>query len=404
VPARTLSLIWPSDPTRYAPARHRRACRYEALLPAPLSELSLRISAETAGLISDAEQAIHELNAAAVPALAPLARLLLRTESIASSKVEGLQLGVAELARAEVRREVGLRVSASAVEILANIDAMQLAVTEAAHAQTFGVRELCAIHARLLAQTPGLSRYAGVVRDTQNWIGGNDYTPCGAEFVPPPPEHVGLLLEDLCAAVNDEQMPPVMQAALVHAQFETIHPFADGNGRTGRALIHVVLRRRGLTPAYVPPISVVLSQDRTRYVDGLIASRTDRVETWVAQFAVTCASAAMLARAYVQRVQAFADRWRAQVLALANAPRADAAVWALLEMLPALPVITAPVAVAVTGRAKAAVYAGLEQLEAAGVLLPLPGTPRNRTWEVDGMLELLAAMEEGRVGGWPRGE
>jgi hypothetical protein len=79
-------------------------------------------------------------------------------------------------------------------------------------------------------------------------------------------------------------------------------------------------------------------------------------------------------------------------------------VWALLEMLPALPVITAPVAVAVTGRAKAAVYAGLEQLEAAGVLLPLPGTPRNRTWEVDGMLELLAAMEEGRVGGGPRGE
>jgi Fic family protein len=102
------------------------------------------------------------------------------------------------------------------------------------------------------------------VRDQQNWVGGNDYNPCGADFVPPPPEDVAPLIADLCRAVNDDSFPPVVQAALVHAQFETIHPFADGNGRAGRALIHVVLKRRGLTTAYVPPIAYTCSLARHR--------------------------------------------------------------------------------------------------------------------------------------------
>jgi Fic family protein len=113
---------------------------------------------------------------------------------------------------------------------------------------------------------------AGRIRTVQNWIGGNDYNPCGADFVPPP-EHVGDLLDDLCAAVNDDVLPSLIQAALVHAQFETIHPFEDGNGRAGRALIHVVLKRRGVATHYVPPISALFANSRQRYIDGLTAFR-----------------------------------------------------------------------------------------------------------------------------------
>jgi Fic family protein len=112
---------------------------------------------------------------------------------------------------------------------------------------------------------------------SSNWIGGNDYNPCGADFVPPPPEYVDALLSDLCDAINNASLPPLVQAALVHAQFETIHPFDDGNGRMGRTLVQVILRRRGVAPAYVPPVSVVLAAERDRYIQGLTHYRADRV-------------------------------------------------------------------------------------------------------------------------------
>ena len=397
MPARRVALIWQYDPLLYAPARYRKACGYEAYIPAPLAELELSLGAGTAGVVSDAETAIQRLNAAAHPALAPLARLLLRTESIASSKVEGLQIGVRELARAEARAEAGQRVGPSALDVLANIDAMQLAVDAATQADRFTADRITEIHARLMAHALNATRIAGAVRTTQNWIGGNDYNPCGADFVPPPPEHVVSLLEDVCVAVNDETLPPLVQAALVHAQFETIHPFADGNGQTGRALVQVVLRRRGLAPAYVPPISIVLAHAKARYIAGLTDFREGRIESWVEHFAVAAARAAKLADGYLQSVQRLVDTWRELLRAAAHVPRADAAAWAVIDVLPAHPVLTAPAAVAATGRGKAPVYDAIRQLVEAGVLLPLSASARNQSWEAVGLLELLGEMEEGRA-------
>jgi len=97
--------------------------------------------------------------------------------------------------------------------------------------------------------------------------------PCSAAFVPPPPELVPGLIEDLCVICNDDSLPAVAQAALAHAQFETIHPFADGNGRTGRGLIHLVLRRRELATRVLPPISLILATWAKDYIDGLTATR-----------------------------------------------------------------------------------------------------------------------------------
>ncbi|MGI8546994.1 MAG: Fic family protein [Gemmatimonadaceae bacterium] len=396
MPGNLIPQTWQYDPTLDAPLAYRRACRYEAFIPDELTSLALQLDASLAGLVSEAENALRELNDQGGPALAPLARLLLRTESIASSKVEGMQLGVRELARAEARAESGIAPSPTAVEVLANIDTMVLAVDDAAEVERFGESEIVAIHRRLLERAPH-RHIAGRVRTQQNWIGGNDYNPCGAAFVPPPPEEVNRLLADLCQAINDDTLPPLVQAALVHAQFETIHPFDDGNGRTGRALVHVVLRRRGIAPRFLPPISVIFAGAKDRYIAGLTRFRGDGVTHWIEHFAAATVRASRLARAYIEAVRALQERWRQQVRAADKVPRADAAAWAIIDLLPAHPMISAPVAAAVTNRAKGRVYEGIEQLVAAGVLLPLSEGRRNRWWEAAGLLDLIAQLEAGQL-------
>jgi Fic family protein len=391
---RVVTLTWEHEPSLQAPAKYRRACRYEAFIPDPLLGSDLTLSAEAAGVAAEAEAAIRDLNAHARPALAPHARLLLRTESIASSKVEGLQLGVGELARAEARMGTGGRVSPTAVEVMANIHAMELTIDEAASSGRLESKQILAIHRKLMERLSN-PKIAGKLRTVQNWIGGNDYNPCGADFVPPPPEHVEELMEDLCAFLNHETLPPLVQAALLHAQFETIHPFDDGNGRTGRALIHVVLRRRGVAPAYVPPISVVLAAARERYIRGLTDYRADRTDLWIEGFSAAALRAARLASEYLSAVEDLAASWRASLSASPKAPRAGAAAWAIIDVLPGHPIITAPVAAVATDRSKPQIYQGLAQLESAGVLVPLSSGKRNQSWEAVGLLELLSGLEAG---------
>lgn len=277
---------------------------------------------------------------------------------------------------------------------------MVLAVDEASAVERFGEDDILAIHRRLLEGAPHGSRIAGGFRSTQNWIGGNDYNPCGADFVPPPPEEVPRLLDDLSFIINDDLLPPLVQAALVHAQFETIHPFDDGNGRTGRALVHVVLRRRGVAPQFVPPISVVFASDRGRYISGLTSFREsceDGVLKWIEHFAAATHRAARLATAYVHALRDLQESWRERLRTLGWNPRADAAAWAVINALPAHPMISAPVAEAMTGRDRSRIYEAIGQLTAAGVLLPLSAGRRNRWWEAAGLLELIEQLEAGEL-------
>ncbi len=366
-------------------------------IPDRLADLSLTLDGAAAGIVSDAEGAIRELNAHRSDALAALARLLLRTESLSSSRMEGLSVGARALARAELRAEAGMRVGPTAREVLSNIDAMQAAMDAASADCPFTETDIAGIHERVMASAPN-SHVAGRVRTLQNWIGGNDYNPCGADFVPPPPEEVGPLLADLTDAVNREDLPPLVQAALVHAQFETIHPFEDGNGRTGRALVQVVLRRRGIAPSYVPPISVMLAAERDAYIDGLGEFRLGEPMRWVARFAVACARAATLAARYLDAVGDLQTEWRRLLAAAAN-PRSDAAAWMLIEALPAHPVISTAGVVAVTGRTKAAVHGAVAQLVDAGVLIPVSTSKRNRLWEASGLLHLVEGLDAGRPPG-----
>jgi Fic family protein len=382
---------WQYDPALYAPPRYRRSCGYDAFVPDPLTDTLPPIDPAVAGTVSAAEDAVRRLNSVAQPALAPLARLLLRTESIASSKVEGMQVDARTLARAEARAEAGHSISTETAEILANIDAMQLVVEEAATADALAVRHIFDIHRALLARAANADRTAGVVRATQNWIGGNDYNPCGADFVPPPVDHVQRLLDDLVDFCSDDSLPPLVQAAIAHGQFETIRPFEDGNGRTGRALVQLVLRRRGIAPAYVPPISVVLAADKARYIEGLVAFRESREDEWLEAFAVATARAAELATSYLERVQALQVEWRQRLSGVVK--RADAAALLIVDELPGHPIISTAVAVALTGRTRPAVQQAIDQLVEARVLLPLSEGRRNRQWEAAGLLDVLADLE-----------
>jgi Fic family protein len=385
------SAVWIHDGSTYAPSRYRKSCRYDAFIPAAVIDFNDSLPADLVGVITEAEAAVRSLNARANPALRPLARLLLRTESIASSKVEGLQVDARTLARAETKADAGQPPGPVVREVLANIDAMELAVEEAAAMDRLEPAHLIEIHRALMRNAPN-AQVAGRLRTTQNWIGGNDYNPCGADFVPPPPGEVDGLLDDLCTFADADHLSPLVQAAVAHAQFETVHPFDDGNGRTGRALIHILLRRRGLAPAYVPPISVVFSANRDRYIAGLTRFRNGDVGDWLESFATATAQAASLAEQYLRRVCDLQDLWRAR-LGQSITLRADAAAWAIIDELPAHPVITLPVAEAATGRSRSSTNAGLAHLADAGVLTPLSESKRNRSWEADGLLDLLAELD-----------
>jgi Fic family protein len=388
--------IWAYDPTVPGPMRYRRACAYQVFIPDPVESLELTLDGELAGLIAEAEAGIAALNMTYGRPLAPLARLLLRTESIASSRVEGMQADARSLARGEVAHDTGRLIGSEVAEILANIDAMQFAIETAAVAARIERQHLLGTHQVLLARA--LPERAGKTRTSQGWIGGNPYNPCDAAYVPPPEDRIDDLLVDLCRFCTEDRFSPLVQAAIAHAQFETIHPFDDGNGRTARALVQVLLRRRGIAPAFIPPISVVLAAQKERYITGLVAYRDDNLGGWLEMFAVAAARSARLAERYLGRVADLQESWRAQ-LREAYDLRSDAAAWGLIDVLPGYPIVTVAVAVAAMGssgirRARSAVQVAIGQLEDAGVLHPVSISKRNRSWEADGLLDLVSALEQ----------
>jgi len=238
-------------------------------------------------------------------------------------------------------------------------------------------------------------KIAGNIRTVQNWIGGNNYNPCGADFVPPPPESLDDLLVDLCTFCNDDALSPLVQAAIAHAQFETMHPFEDGNGRTGRALVQVILRRTGLAPSYVPPISVMLAKHKETYIRGLTLFRDGDVDGWLEIFAAATASAAQLAQRYVRHVADLQESWRNQLRAADSPPRSDAAAWAIIDVLPAHPVITVKIAMAATSRTRPAIVNAVQQLTGAGILVPLSDSGKNKAWEAADLLDAIVGLEEG---------
>jgi len=398
--SRVIQRHWPGNPDALS-RRGRMPCDYEAYVPDPLLGRAVTLDGDVAADVTDAETALTLLNAQAT-ALADtegLARLLLRAESVASSRIEGLEVGARKLLRTEAARELGERIiDLTATEVIGNINAMNGAVREVGPGDPITVDILLAFHQRLMANSrPGAQ--AGRLRDRQNWIGGSDYNPCSAAFVPPPPDLVPGLIDDLCAFCNDDSLPAVAQAALAHAQFETIHPFADGNGRTGRGLIHLVLRRRGLATRVLPPISLILATWARDYVDGLTATRYQGPPTsdaaraglnqWIGTFAGACVRAAEDATSFENRVEQIESQWRAQVGQIRSGSATDL----LLRALPGAPILSASAAAELTDRSFPQANEAITRLVSAGVLKQISVGKRNRAFEARDIINAFTDLE-----------
>ena len=399
--AEVVKLRWLPAQSSGLSRRDRQGCDYEAYVPDRLIGRKLQLDARTAADVADAELAIAELNRD-VRALAnseAIARLLLRAEAVASSKIEGLEVGGRRLLKAQLARQLDdARPDVTAIEVLNNVEAMSWAVEHLSDRTSVSVSDLLTVHERLLVGTR-LEQHGGRLREVQNWIGGSGYNPCSAAFVPPPPELVEKLLEDLCEFCNDDAIPAVAQAAIAHAQFETIHPFVDGNGRAGRALIHVILRRRGLAPTFVPPISLVLATRAADYIEGLTRTRylgrpdgldaTEEINDWVAFFAGACRRAVSDAQQYEQRVAEIQQKWRERL----GRVRRDSASDLLLEALPGAPVLTVQSAAALIGRSGQATNEAVARLLDAGVLAQTTVGKRNRAFETPELIDAFTALE-----------
>lgn len=400
VVASVVKVRWAPDPSSGLPRRDRAGCDYEAYVPDDLAGRAFSLGGSTAADVTDAERTVERLNreASGLADSEAMARLLLRAEAVASSRIEGLEVGSRRLLRAQLAQRLGETADVSATEVLNNIEAMRWAVDTLSAAEAITVEDLLAIHARLLTGTR-TDQHAGTLRTVQNWIGGSACNPCSAAYVPPPPEHVPSLMEDLCAFCNDDNLPAIVQAAVAHATFETIHPFVDGNGRTGRVLVHVLLRRRGLAPVVVPPVSLVLATWADDYVAGLTATRyrgdassPDAVaglNRWIVLFAAATSRSVRDAEAYQQQIGDVQARWRQRLGPL----RKDSAAARLLNALPGAPIITVQSAAALIGRSEQAVNQAIPRLQQAGVLNQTTVGRRNRAFEAVDLIDAFTALE-----------
>ncbi|MGH7765213.1 MAG: Fic family protein [Candidatus Dormibacteraceae bacterium] len=394
-------LQWEPQLGAELPRRDRRGCQYEAYIPDPLMGRPITLDGTTAADVTDAEKAVIQFTREARTLLnsEALARLLLRAEAVASSKIEGLEIGSRRLLRAQAARGIGEEpADVTALEVLNNLDAMSWAIDTLSAKKAITTKDLLAIHARLLTDTR-LEEHGGRIRTTQNWIGGSDHNPCSASFVPPPPEHVKALLDDLSAFCNGEDLPAVAQAAMAHAQFETIHPFVDGNGRTGRALIHVVLRRRGLVTDVVPPVSLVLATWSKDYVAGLTMTRYpgapdsreahEGLNRWTALFATAIRRAVTDAQLYEEQVREIQARWRSRLGRVRSGSAADL----LIDALPGAPVLTVHSAASLIERSEQAVNEALPRLLDAGVISQTTIGRRNRAFEAAEVVDAFTDLE-----------
>jgi Fic family protein len=380
-------VVWRPRSAQAVGRRHRRPVRISAYVPDPIAAWDApEIGGAAASIVAEADRAVADLNreAPALTGLEALARQLLRQESVASSRIEGLVIGQRRLARAAF--DAGG--DDTACQIVANIRAMERAIAIGSAERAFTYDDLIDIHESLLRPTRD-AHLAGRVREEQNWLGGRGYSPIDAEFVPPPAEHVEGLLRDLVTFINRTDLQPTLMAAAAHAQFETIHPFIDGNGRVGRCLIHVILRRRGIAGSVVPPISPILATRADDYVRALGAWHGDDPAEWCLFFAGSAISAVREARRLADLVEALKERW----LVRAGNPRRGSTARKLIEQLSGEPIMTVARAMEIAATSRPAATSAINVLAEKDILQPLGDRKWRRQFEAREVFELLDQFE-----------
>ncbi|MEE2058011.1 Fic family protein [Rhodococcus artemisiae] len=372
---------WKPDPGSGLIARDRRGGHYERYVPDLVTDRPLIMPPDLAARAASAERDIRRLGTGpGSGGLQSIARFLLRSEAIASSMIEGIAPSPQQVALAELAQDEDIRGFSDQARLVANnISVLRRASSSLVDTDAVTVDDVVMLHAALLPD----ERHHGL-RHVQNWIGGSNWHPLEADFVPPSPEDVGPLMTDLVDYLNGSLHGPLIQAGIVHAQFETIHPFTDGNGRVGRALIHTVLARRGLAPEAVLPISLVLSTLSARYVDGLSAYRyvgssvepgaLAGVNDWLSTFIEAAVVASEHAQRLAQDIDELEFEWAGRLAGhreaqgLRGGPRAGSATARILPVLAEAPIMTARTVQRILGVSFPAARAALEELADAGVL------------------------------------
>lgn len=342
-----------------------RGRRAFAFVPTPLAERDLTLAAQTVAQAAKAQVAVEHAAETMPDDYAALARLLLRAEGVASSFIEGVTAPVLDIVLAE--HDTHARPTAAAW-VAANLAAVTQAIDEA-HSGPLTVESLRRWHRTLMTGSPTPAPHVGTVRSEQGWIGGT--SPLDAHLVTPPPDELPGLLDDLVAYTNRDDLDPVSQAAIAHAQFEIIHPFADGNGRVGRVLIAwLVVRRLSLVTA--PPVSTRIAADVGGYGSGLVLFRIGDHNTWVRWFADAVSGAGRAQREFVIAVERLQRDWHDRLGAPregAKRLRGNAAAWRALDLVPRHLVLTGPTVAAELAIPLKSANAALRDLVDASVLI-----------------------------------
>ncbi|WEV78781.1 Fic family protein [Janibacter cremeus] len=310
--------------------------------------------------------------------LAPLAAVLLRTESASSSQIEHVTAGARALALAELHLA---KPGSNASLVAANVDAVTRAIELA---DSLTPPAVLAVHAALMHTETHVA--PGHYRTEQVWIGGTSASPHDAAFVPPRHSRVEAAMDDLCTFMARTDIPLLAQCAVAHAQFETIHPFNDGNGRVGRALVHAMLQHGGATTRATVPVSAGLLTDTDGYFAALTAYRTGNVNPIITRFADATLAAIGNGRQLAQDLVEIHSRWSSSISA-----RRTASIWRVLPRLLSQPVVTSALIQREIGLSQPAADQVIARLRDAGILTKAKGGQRYVAWVAQ---DVTAALDD----------
>lgn len=363
---------------------------YVAFEPAPLPpEPPIEMDRSLQRALSRADQEVGRLDGASrfIPDAELFLAMFVRREALLSSQIEGTDCTLDDLFVVEMGHDLGRG------DELADLDVRE--VVNYVAAMDLGLRRLVElplsnrllreVHAELLRDGRGSNKEPGRFRRTQNWIGPPGCDLATASYVPPPPHVMNDAMSSLEKFLHQTELPVLVTAGLAHAQFETIHPFLDGNGRTGRLLVGLFLNARGVLSRPVLHLSTYLRRHRARYFDHLTAVRDEGAwEPWLEFFLDGVASTAAEAAVTAQQVQQLRERDRSTLQSVAGTYELQ-----LLDALYRQPLVNATWVQRRLHVAPATANKVLARCEAAGILRETTGGRRNRLFRYDEYLDLF---------------
>jgi len=323
-----------------------------------------------------------------VPSVDWLIYSTIRKEALLTSQIEGTQATLTDLFNVEAGFNVG---NVDDVEEVTNyLSAFRWVQNQLRdpNGLPISVRLLCGAHRLLLDGVRGAGKQPGELRRSQNWIGGT--RPGNAVFVPPPPDHVSELLSNLERFIHDSEvdLPAIVKVALIHAQFETIHPYLDGNGRIGRLLIAALFEHWGLLPEPIMYLSSYLKQHQSEYYSRLSAIRTEGDwQSWVNFFLEGVISAAQDAERNIISVASLVDADRKRLM---QSSKSGVNSYRLFEMLPMMPTFTIESVRRQLNTSVPTATAAINELETLGIVKESTGLKKNRRYSYQAYIDLLS--------------